>query len=326
MNEIVTPAHIRFSTDDLPERQRFPAFCDGMFHNIVGADIEQTGPGVFSGALDIRFAGPVVVANIAVTPTRISRQAHHVRDGVDSVVLLLWRSGSAGLVQQHNAQRIETGDALIIDNAKPAVLSPDTQARFWALTIPRHALMTAARETMDVRGGIIANGASCRLLLGYLKETLSEEFGDGRSSRLLGNHFVDLAALALAPHAGFLPDNEGISAARRVAILREIDRQCSNPAVNAITVAAQLGITPRYVHLLLEDTGKSFTHHVLERRLKAAFARLRDPQWRWRKIADIAAEAGFADLSYFNRTFRRRFGATPSDIRESVNGSLDHRA
>jgi AraC-like DNA-binding protein len=39
---------------------------------------------------------------------------------------------------------------------------------------------------------------------------------------------------------------------------------------------------------------------------------------RHRKIADIAAEAGFTDLSYFNRAFRRRYGETPSDLRETA--------
>ena len=72
------------------------------------------------------------------------------------------------------------------------------------------------------------------------------------------------------------------------------------------------------MHLLLEETGKSFTHHVLERRLEKAAALLHDPHWGHRKIADVAAEAGFTDLSYFNRAFRRHFGATPSDIRASA--------
>ncbi len=103
---------------------------------------------------------------------------------------------------------------------------------------------------------------------------------------------------------------------RCAAILRVIESRSSDPNLNAITVAEMLGVTPRYVHLLLEDTGKSFTHHVLERRLERAAALLRDPRWRYRKIADIAAEAGFTDLSYFNRAFRRRFGATPSAMRE----------
>lgn len=101
-----------------------------------------------------------------------------------------------------------------------------------------------------------------------------------------------------------------------VAILRAIESHSTDPNLSAITVAKMLGITPRYVHLLLEETGKSFTHHVLERRLDRAAVLLRDPRWHYRRIAEIAAEAGFADLSYFNRAFRRRFGATPSAMRE----------
>jgi AraC-like DNA-binding protein len=34
-----------------------------------------------------------------------------------------------------------------------------------------------------------------------------------------------------------------------------------------------------------------------------------------RTISAIAYEAGFADLSHFNRAFRRRYGETPSDVR-----------
>jgi AraC-like DNA-binding protein len=103
------------------------------------------------------------------------------------------------------------------------------------------------------------------------------------------------------------------------SILRTIESQSDNPNLSATVVAALLGVTPRYVHLLLEETGKSFTYHVLERRLQRAVALLRDPQWCDRKIAEIAAESGFTDLSYFNRAFRRRFGTTPSDIRKAAS-------
>jgi AraC-like DNA-binding protein len=109
-----------------------------------------------------------------------------------------------------------------------------------------------------------------------------------------------------------------IRAARREAILKLIEERCADSGLSAAMLAALLGITPRYVHLLLEETGKSFTHHVLERRLDKAAALLRDPRWRQFTIAEIAAEVGFADLSYFNRTFRRHFGATPSDIRSAL--------
>jgi AraC-like DNA-binding protein len=45
---------------------------------------------------------------------------------------------------------------------------------------------------------------------------------------------------------------------------------------------------------------------------------LTDPQLADRSITSVAFDAGFGDLSYFNRVFRRRFGGTPSEIRAST--------
>jgi AraC-like DNA-binding protein len=106
---------------------------------------------------------------------------------------------------------------------------------------------------------------------------------------------------------------------RRAAILHEIEKRSSDPGLSAITVASTLGITARYVHLLLEETGARFSHHVLDRRLEKAAALLRDSRWRDRLIIEIAVEAGFTDISHFNRAFRRKFRATPSDIREPLD-------
>jgi AraC-like DNA-binding protein len=109
-----------------------------------------------------------------------------------------------------------------------------------------------------------------------------------------------------------------VRAERRAAILREIEKRSSDPSLSAIAIANLLGITARYVHLLLEETGAHFSHHVLDKRLEKAAALLRDSQWRGRLIIEIAAEAGFTDISHFNRAFRRKYCATPSAIRESA--------
>jgi AraC-like DNA-binding protein len=57
---------------------------------------------------------------------------------------------------------------------------------------------------------------------------------------------------------------------------------------------------------------------VLEQRLYRAHRTIADPRRADRMISAIAFAAGFGDLSYFNRTFRRRFGMTPSDVRARV--------
>jgi AraC-like DNA-binding protein len=46
---------------------------------------------------------------------------------------------------------------------------------------------------------------------------------------------------------------------------------------------------------------------------------LTDQRWTGVGIAPIAYDAGFGDLSYFNRTFKRCYGTTPSKYATRLN-------
>jgi AraC-like DNA-binding protein len=80
-------------------------------------------------------------------------------------------------------------------------------------------------------------------------------------------------------------------------------------------VALRHGWTPRFIQRLFETEGATFTEHVLEQCLAHARHMLADPCRCGEKISAIAFDAGFGDLSYFNRVFRRRYGETPSSGR-----------
>jgi AraC-like DNA-binding protein len=315
------PERIYFNTDILPERDRFPAFCEGMFRHVIGADIAQIGSAPFSVALDIRRAGAVGIARISVTPAHITRHASNLSDGNDAIVIQSWRRGFGGLTQDERDNRIESGEVLIIDNAKPARVCVESASDFWSLTIPRDSIVASAQGAARFAGTKLTGSLGFALLFKYLEEIAAEDFVDWRTAQLVGDHLIDLTAFTLRAVANDAARDDGVAAARRSTILREIERRSSDPGLSAITIALLLGVTPRYVHLLLEETGKSFTHHVLKRRLEKAAALLRDPRWRHRKIANVAAVAGFTDLSYFNRAFRRRFAATPSDLRAAASSS-----
>ena len=77
-------------------------------------------------------------------------------------------------------------------------------------------------------------------------------------------------------------------------------------------------MTPRYVHKLFEGEGLTFSAFVLGRRLSCAHRMLSDPRLGDRTIGSVAFDVGFGDLSYFNRAFRRRYDATPSEVRQSA--------
>jgi AraC-like DNA-binding protein len=134
---------------------------------------------------------------------------------------------------------------------------------------------------------------------------------------IIGDHLLDLVAATLGPtpEAAEVVAQRGVKAARVRAILAEIGRRFSDPDFDLDSVTRTLGLSRRYVQQLLEETGRSFTEHLVERRLERAFSMLSDRRYLHLAVIDIALAAGFGDVSHFNRVFRRRFGETPSGIR-----------
>jgi AraC family transcriptional regulator, positive regulator of tynA and feaB len=55
--------------------------------------------------------------------------------------------------------------------------------------------------------------------------------------------------------------------------------------------------------------------HVNDQRILASARSLIDPGCRKMTIAEIAFAAGFNDISYFNRLFKRCHGLSPRDFR-----------
>jgi AraC-like DNA-binding protein len=315
------PGRLYFNTDALPERDRFPAYCEGIGRRYIGLDFRTRDESRFGATLALQRAGAIDVLHSTSVALDSIRTPLLVGDGDDSLCVVLLESGSAYQSQCGNDHELASGTAVLCDAGYVGACNFITDAKFWSLRIPRRKIAELLpRATRFAGVKLDKNIAAQRLLFGYLRAAFNIDLSAGRATELHGEHITDLVALALGADGDgrAAAEERGARAARRSAILREIERRSGNPDLNAATIATLLGVTPRYVHLLLEETGRSFTHHVLDQRLQRASALLRDPHWRLRKIADIAAETGFTDLSYFNRAFRRRFGATPTDMRESA--------
>jgi AraC-like DNA-binding protein len=59
----------------------------------------------------------------------------------------------------------------------------------------------------------------------------------------------------------------------------------------------------------------SFTEQVNELRLQRAYTLLTEARENKSRISDVALQAGFSDISHFNRLFLSRFGETPKGVR-----------
>jgi len=307
---------LRFSTNDFPEHKRLDTYREIYSRTIVKHDIVLLGDQPFRFEADLRRLPGLGLAMSYYSPCRRWHTAEHV----DSDDLLLGVSLSGGCVlQQHGREAvIGQGEAVLASAAHPVDVTIGAPSRHIALRLPRAVLEPRIADLDScIARRISVNSEGLPLLVSYVKAFCLTEPTNPASRNLFVSHVYDLVALLLGAKGDVrhLAQRQGARAARLAAILHEIERRSGDPALSAIKIALMLGVTPRYVHLLLEETGKSFTRHVLERRLEKSAILLRDPRWRDRKIADIAAEAGFTDLSYFNRAFRRRYGMTPSDTR-----------
>jgi AraC-like DNA-binding protein len=308
---------LSFNTDVFPERDRFPAFCEEMFRRIIGSDIVQNDLVPFRGALEIRRAGVVGIARIDTTPVQVIRNARNVSDGNDDIVVQLWRQGAAHLIQGRRESPVRAGECVILDNRNVGTLCETETSQVWVLSIPRAKIARLAPNVAMFAGTTLTDHLSLRLLSGYLEGTIALGLGNDPAAQVFGDHLVDLVALALGADGDTreLEECGGVPAARLAAIFKVISDQIANPRLSAATVAAKLGITRRYVHLLLEQSGQTFTQYVLQKRLEKVKELLDGDGDQNRKIADIAFAAGFADLSSFNRAFRHHFGDTPSGVR-----------
>jgi AraC-like DNA-binding protein len=95
----------------------------------------------------------------------------------------------------------------------------------------------------------------------------------------------------------------------------DITENLASPDLSVDAVAVRQRVSPRYIQMLFEQEGSTFTQYMISQRLARAHRVLTDPRFADLSITSVAFEVGFGDLSYFNRAFRRCYGGTPSEIR-----------
>lgn len=312
--------HLRFSTKDLPARDRVPMWREVYGRAILRLDIDPLADRPFNA--DIRlFALPGLnLAVGAIGGTHDQRTRALLSDGNDDLGLVLNASGLSHASQLGQEATLGEGDAVLMSCGDPGSITRPALGRYIGLRIPRATLMKFVPCLEDSFGRLLpANLSALRLLSAYLRTMMDNaDFASPDLQHLAVVHIRDLVALVLGASrdAVMIAHSRGVRAARLGGLKADIKKNAGSRGLSLETLSARHRITARYIQRLFEEDGTSFTEFVLRQRLGTAHKLLTHPGFTDRTISAIAFESGFGDLSYFNRVFRRVFGATPSEIRD----------
>jgi AraC-like DNA-binding protein len=252
--------------------------------------------------------------------------AANAPDFADEVLLGVNIAGAAVVTHRGRELTRASGDAVLFSRPEAGFISSRPRpGLFLGLRVPRRSLAPLVtnfdRASM---WAIPSQSQSLRLLTDYIRLVSRRETPESSGfGHAIATHILDLIALSVGADRDteVAAAERGVRAARLQAIKADISSRLSDGDLSVAAVAARHGVTSRYVHKLLETEGATFSEYVLARRLELAHRLLTDPRLESRSITSIALDAGFSDLSHFNRTFRRRYNATPTGARAEASHS-----
>ena len=314
--KLAVSSSLRVATGELPLARRLPALRD-LFDRSIGMEIAAASDQ--SVHLQVNAVPGLRRAQMLQPFTaRAARPSQRLADGDDTVCLMIKSGGHMALRQAKREAVPDVGDGVLLVYRQPSQLSFQ-EATYLSLRVPLDALAMLVDVESAAGRRIPGDTAALALLRRYVA-SLPERLADPVLGGLVATHVYDLMAMAIGAtgEGRELALRRGVRAARLAAIQADLT---SDASVSIDEIARRQGVTPRYVQILFEQAGTTFGEFVTERRLDAARSMLRSPRYAGWSIAGIAFEAGFGDVSHFNRCFRRRFGVTPTAFRRYGHGA-----
>jgi AraC-like DNA-binding protein len=318
----------QFSTDGLPAAARAKAvreLCER-----TGLPIEPLEPlpdcPVRVDIAKLTFPGLGVMSGTLSGLRQAARPRGSAFGAGDELLLAVNLRGTSAVQQGDDALMLGDGDAMLATRGSTGfTITRPSPVRFMGFRVPRNAIAPLVGRFDDAPLRLVPRGTEMlNLLATYAGALANQQLPNAPDlRRLVVTHIHDLvAAIVGATRDGqAIAEGRGIHAARLRAVMADITMNLADCELTVAAVARRQRVSPRYVQKLFESEGLTFSAFVLGQRLSRAHRMLSDVRLVHRSISSLAFSVGFGDLSYFNRTFRRRYDATPSEIRDSAQGS-----
>jgi AraC family transcriptional activator of tynA and feaB len=234
------------------------------------------------------------------------------RAGVEEYRALFQLGGRSAFTQNDQAVELAGGDIALVDASRPLSFYSSSSGQWLLLDLPRQPLIS--HLGFEPQGGIC--GGSGTLATRLLHQLVRDAIEDQGSPSAPSGAYMQLAVYDLLgalfapsdPISGSLHTDKLF--ARICAIIKD---RFADPDFGPSEVAAEAGISLRYLQKLFTARGSTCIHFIQSLRLDHAARRLqrRASLGTGQPLSDIAFACGFNEYSYFVRKFHHRFGYPP---------------
>lgn len=307
------------STRDMPADQKlryWNAATSKIFNPIETRPHDAT---TFDAELSYLQVGRVTLARAISGPglvvNRINAPAYR---NARKFLIQLNMNGPFKMCQDGREADLDEGDFTICDTSHPFTIALGQTANLILIVDSDHLreYFPCPEQTVGIR---LSGKRGFSSITSKAVSSLWEQAVDGllfnQEERVVGN-ILDMITTSWLMEKDEVVSATTASDSRRIHITRYIEDNLRDPELAAPRIAAQFGISVRYLHKIFSLQKETVCDYILRRRLEQCAKQFLDPLWRKRTITEIAFGWGFNSANHFSRSFRALYGLSPRDFRK----------
>ncbi|MBN8818849.1 MAG: acetamidase/formamidase family protein [Sphingomonas sp.] len=307
---------MRFTTNTYPKEQRRDAWRFALQR--LSLSLNEAQEELYGELIHFRSGQGIEFTRLTGTPQGWTIDFSE-KPGAFWLALLL--DGAGTVTTSEETFSLVDGDLMAGRSEAAAALRFAGDHRALIVRLPQPLLTSRLKAPLPVHPRRIGTeSGSARVFAGMLR-SLADTITDitpeqAAPAELALPEFLLTSLLDKAPPKA-LGGAAGMRAALLERIFQTIEMRLADPNLNYRQVAAEHGVSPRYLQKLFESIDDSFGHYVKMRRLERCRLDLRSPLHVQKSISDILFQWGFNDSASFSRAFREQFGMSPREYRKA---------
>jgi AraC-like DNA-binding protein len=302
--------HISSWRDDISETNLSPPLCM-LAGETIGARAKQ------------REIGPLKVSNVQISATHdVVRAGEAVtRGSVQYFNLKYIRRGALRLAHCDREIRLQRGEFVLLDPRKPYRIAAFATSEYHCIRFPMDWLSMWIPNPGSAVAKPIRHHMPWRpALAATIDEVLQYDETTIGNGELCAMQIAGALALALMP-----PGSAPFSRRRDLLfrIMRTLELRSHEHQLHASRVAADLAISERYLHKVLQrDAATTYARALSRIRLERARAMLSDRNNADVSVSEIGWRCGFCDASHFTKRFHSTYGQPPGAYRRAAGAPV----